>query len=132
MLYTESDVVEYITDNDVKFIRLSFCDVFGVQKNLSIMPVELEHAFRTGVPVDASAVRGFGDEESGDVLLLSGTATGDTVFAAVYDGAQLLDAQVCAVTDGAFSLTVRAGGTVCLFMTRSGCPLTPKLTVPAA
>ena len=29
------------------------------------------------------------------------------------------------------SLTVRAGGTVCLFMTRSGCPLTPKLTVPA-
>ena len=34
--------------------------------------------------------------------------------------------------DGAFSLTVRAGGTVCLFMTRSGCPLTPKLTVPAA
>lgn len=71
-------------------------------------------------------------EESGDVLLLSGTATGDTVFAAVYDGARLLDAQVCAVTDGAFSLTVRAGGTVCLFMTRSGCPLTPKLTVPAA
>ena len=71
-------------------------------------------------------------EESGDVLLLSGTATGDAVFAAVYDGARLLDAQVCAVTDGAFSLTVRAGGTVCLFMTRSGCPLTPKLTVPAA
>ena len=72
-------------------------------------------------------------EESGDVLLLSGTATGDTVFAAVYDGAQrLLDAQVRAVTGGAFSLTVRAGGAVCLFMTRSGCPLTPKLTVPAA
>ena len=70
-------------------------------------------------------------EESGDVLLLSGTATGDTVFAAVYDGARLLDAQVCAVTDGAFSLTVCTGGTVCLFMTRSGCPLTPKLTVPA-
>lgn len=71
-------------------------------------------------------------EESGDVLLLSGTATGDTVFAAVYDGTRLLDAQVCAVTDGAFSLTVCAGGAVCLFMTRSGCPLTPKLTVPAA
>ena len=75
MLYTESDVVEYITDNDVKFIRLSFCDVFGVQKNLSIMPVELEHAFRTGVPVDASAVRGFGDEESGDVLLFPDPST---------------------------------------------------------
>lgn len=71
-------------------------------------------------------------EESGDVLLLSGTATGDTVFAAVYDGTRLLDAQVCAVKDGTFSLTVRAGGTVCLFMTQDGCPLTPKLTVPAA
>ena len=71
-------------------------------------------------------------ETSGDVLLLGGTATGDTVLAAVYDGTRLLDAQVCAVTDGAFSLTVRAGGAVCLFMTRDGCPLTPKLTVPAA
>lgn len=71
-------------------------------------------------------------EESGDVLLLSGTATGDAVLAAVYDGMRLLDAQVCAVKDGTFSLTVRAGGTVCLFMTQDGCPLTPKLTVPAA
>lgn len=75
MLYTESDVMEFITDNDVKFIRLSFCDVFGIQKNLSIMPVELEHAFRTGIPVDASAVRGFGGEESGDMLLFPDPST---------------------------------------------------------
>ena len=82
---------------------------------------------------DEQVLEGTRAEESGDVLLLSGTATGDTVFAAVYDRAQrLLDAQVCAVKDGTFSLTVRAGGTVCLFMTQDGCPLTPKLTVPAA
>ena len=75
MLYTESDVMEFIAENDVKFIRLSFCDIFGIQKNLSIMPVELEYAFRTGIPVDSSAVRGFGDEESGDMLLFPDPST---------------------------------------------------------
>ena len=42
---TMSEVVQFIQENDVKFIRLAFCDIFGNQKNIAIMPTELERAF---------------------------------------------------------------------------------------
>lgn len=45
MLYTEQDVFDYIEQEDVKFIRLTFCDLSGKQKNISIMPQELSRAF---------------------------------------------------------------------------------------
>ena len=37
---TMSEVVQFIQENDVKFIRLAFCDIFGNQKNIAIMPTE--------------------------------------------------------------------------------------------
>ena len=60
MIYTASDVYDYIEQEDVKFIRLAFCDVTGRQKNISIMPEELERAFSCGISFDASAIAGFG------------------------------------------------------------------------
>lgn len=53
----------------MKFIRLAFCDVFGRQKNISIMPQELSRAFEYGIAFDASSVAGFGDEAHSDLLL---------------------------------------------------------------
>ena len=53
----------------MKFIRLAFCDVFGKQKNISIMPEELPRAFEYGIAFDASAIAGFGDETRCDLLL---------------------------------------------------------------
>ena len=35
MFFSESDVTEFIEDNDVKFIRLTFCDTLGVMKNIA-------------------------------------------------------------------------------------------------
>ena len=69
MLYTEEDVFSYIEQEDVKFIRLAFCDVAGRQKNISIMPQELKRAFSQGISFDASAVAGFGDVVDSDLLL---------------------------------------------------------------
>ncbi len=69
MKYTESEVMQFVEEEDVKFIRLAFCDVYGTPKNISIMPGELARAFREGIPFDASAVRGFGDETHSDLLL---------------------------------------------------------------
>ena len=40
MKYTKEEVSQFIQEEDVKFIRLAFCDVFGKQKNVSIMPDE--------------------------------------------------------------------------------------------
>ena len=41
MKYSKEEVMQYVAEEDVKFIRLAFCDVFGKQKNISIMPDEL-------------------------------------------------------------------------------------------
>ena len=69
MKYSKDEVIQYIREEDVKFIRLSFCDVFGRQKNISIMPQELDRAFSYGIAIDASAIDGFGDESRSDLLL---------------------------------------------------------------
>lgn len=69
MKYSKQEVIQYVQEEDVKFIRLAFCNVFGRQKNISIMPEELERAFSYGIAIDASAIAGFGDEAHSDLLL---------------------------------------------------------------
>ena len=62
MVYTQSEVFDFIEQEDVKFIRLAFCDVYGNQKNVSIMPDELPKAFKSGISFDASAIDGLAVE----------------------------------------------------------------------
>ena len=69
MKYSKEEVLQYVREEDVKFIRLAFFDVFGKQKNISIMPEELPRAFEYGIAFDASAIAGFGDETRCDLLL---------------------------------------------------------------
>lgn len=68
-MYSYDEVMTFVEEEDVKFIRLAFCDVFGRQKNLSIMPSELKRAFEDGVSFDASAIAGFGTEQKSDLFL---------------------------------------------------------------
>lgn len=74
MKYTPEEVMQYIQE-DVKFIRLAFCDVRGCQKNISIMPHELERAFQYGIAIDGAAIAGFGDEVHSDLFLHPDPAT---------------------------------------------------------
>ena len=73
--YTYREVMQYISENDVKFIRLAFCDILGMQKNISIMPRELSRAFEEGITFDASAVRGFMNIDMSDLLLFPDPTT---------------------------------------------------------
>ncbi len=75
MNYTAQEVRQYVEQEDVKFIRLAFCDVFGRQKNLAILPSELDRAFSFGIPFDASAIPGFGGEVRSDLILHPDPAT---------------------------------------------------------
>ncbi|MEA4871069.1 MAG: glutamine synthetase family protein [Christensenella sp.] len=75
MTYTAQEIADYAAAEDVKFIRLAFCDVFGMPKNISIMPEELPRAFSDGISIDASAIRGFGDEAHSDLLLFPNPET---------------------------------------------------------
>ena len=47
MKYSKEEVIQYVQEEDVKFIRLAFCDVFGKQKNISIMPERTFFVVRT-------------------------------------------------------------------------------------
>ena len=69
MKYSKQEVMQYVAEEDVKFVRMAFCDVFGRQKNISVMPDALALAFEYGIAVDASAIAGFGGEVHSDLLL---------------------------------------------------------------
>lgn len=69
MSYSVEETLQYIMEDDVKFIRLAFVDVFGKQKNVSIMPDGLPRAFSRGIAIDASAIAGFGGAVHSDLML---------------------------------------------------------------
>ncbi|WP_058485608.1 type I glutamate--ammonia ligase [Defluviitalea phaphyphila] len=75
MTYTMKEVLEFVKENDVKFIRLAFCDILGIQKNISILPEELERAFEQGISFDASSILGFMDVEKSDLFLYPDPST---------------------------------------------------------
>ena len=60
MNYSKDEIKQYVAEEDIKFIRLAFCDLSGRQKNISIHPDELDRAFTYGIAFDASAIPGFG------------------------------------------------------------------------
>lgn len=71
MSNSPKEILKFVEENDVKFIRLTFCDIFGNLKNIAVMPNELEHAFTHGIPFDASE---FG-ENSSDLFLVPDIST---------------------------------------------------------
>ena len=72
---TMQAVLQFVEENDVKFIRLAFCDVMGTLKNIAIMPSELPRAFETGVSFDASSILGFAPVDKSDLFLFPDAAT---------------------------------------------------------
>ena len=75
MKYSQQEVMQFVEQEDVKFIRLAFCDVFGKQKNLSVMPGELARVFEFGAGLDASAVDGFAMGARSDLFLMPDPST---------------------------------------------------------
>lgn len=73
MKYTPDEVMQYVREEDVKFVRMAFCDVYGRHKNVAIQASELPRAFERGIAVDASAIDGFGTD--GDLLLHPDSST---------------------------------------------------------
>ena len=69
MKYTREEVIQYVEEEDVKFIRMAFCDVYGRQRNVAVMADELPRAFAHGIAFDASAIPGFGGEVRSDLFL---------------------------------------------------------------
>ena len=75
MKYSESEIRQYVAEEDIKFLRMTFFDLAGNQKNTSILPDALDRAFSTGIAFDASAIPGFGEELHSDLFLQPDTST---------------------------------------------------------
>jgi len=69
MTYTKEDVVRLVAEKEVQFISLTFCDVYGKQKNITIVPSELERAMNSGISLDASQIIGFQTDAKIDLLV---------------------------------------------------------------
>lgn len=65
------EILKFVEENDVKFIRLTFSDISGNLKNIAIMPNELPRAFTDGIPFDASSFSG----NCSDLLLFPDIST---------------------------------------------------------
>lgn len=71
MSFSPREILKFVEENDVKFIRLTFSDVSGSLKNVAIMPDELPRAFEYGIPFDASSISGCRE----DMLLVPDIST---------------------------------------------------------
>ncbi len=74
-MYTREDVLTFVEEEDVKFIRLAFVDLYGIQKNIAIMPEELKRAFSEGIPFDSCNIGGFNKYVLSDLYLHPDPAT---------------------------------------------------------
>lgn len=75
MIYSESEILQYIEENDVRFVKLAFCDVNGSMKNLSIPASGLELAFARGIRVTAKKLTGFDSAGGRDLFLFPDAQT---------------------------------------------------------
>ena len=41
---TQQDILDFVEDNNVKFVRFAFCDIFGTQKNIAVLASNLSKA----------------------------------------------------------------------------------------
>lgn len=67
--YTKDDIVKLVAENDVRFIRLQFTDIFGMLKNVAITTTELEKALDSKCMFDGSSIDGFVRIEESDMIL---------------------------------------------------------------
>ena len=75
MIYSENEILQYIEENDVKFVKLSFCDMNGRLKNISILSSELAVTFERGARISAKKIQGFSAAGGRDLFLFPDAQT---------------------------------------------------------
>lgn len=67
--YSKEDILRLVEENDIKFIRLQFTDIFGTLKNVSITDKQLNRILQNGCMFDGSSIEGFVRIEESDMIL---------------------------------------------------------------
>lgn len=69
MSYTKEEILRIAKENDVKFIRLQFTDIFGQMKNVAITDKQLAKVLDEGAMFDGSSIEGFVRIDESDMYL---------------------------------------------------------------
>ena len=83
---TQQDVLDFVEDNNVKFVRFAFCDIFGTQKNIAVLASDLPKALEDGVCFDGSSIAGFMKVEESDLVIAPRPAHRDHPALAAHRG----------------------------------------------
>lgn len=67
--YNREDIIKMVREQDVRFIRLQFTDIFGMLKNVAITSEQLEKALDNKCMFDGSSIEGFVRIEESDMYL---------------------------------------------------------------
>ena len=62
-------ILKKVEDQNVKFMRLQFTDIFGITKNVEVPSSQFRHALDGGVMFDGSSIDGFARIEESDMYL---------------------------------------------------------------
>jgi glutamine synthetase len=65
---TKEEVLKFVKDKDVKFIRIWFTDILGQLKSFAITAEELEGAFEEGMGFDGSSIKGYARIDESDMI----------------------------------------------------------------
>src|SRR5436190_124766 len=97
---TSDEVLGFISDEEVKFVDVRFCDLPGIMQHFTV-PVQSfgQDTIDEGLAFDGSSVRGFQEIHESDMLLLPDLAT-----APVDPFADLRDAIVLNLIDSGFTV----------------------------
>lgn len=75
MIYSENEILQYIEENDVKFVKLTFCSLDGKLKNISVLSSEMAAVFERGIRVTAGKIKGFSVAGGRDIFLFPDAGT---------------------------------------------------------
>src|SRR3954465_14288712 len=72
---TAAEILEIARKNNVRFLRLQFTDILGINKNVEIPASQFEKALAGDIMFDGSSIEGFVRIEESDMLLVPDLAT---------------------------------------------------------
>jgi glutamine synthetase len=67
--YTKEDIIRMVKEEDIKFVRMQFTDIFGQLKNVAITASQIEKAVSNQIAMDGSSIEGFVRIEESDQYL---------------------------------------------------------------
>jgi len=74
-MQTRREILRSAKERNVRYVRLAFVDILGIEKNITIPVSELEHALDGAVTFDGGSIDGFVRDEEVDMMLLPDPAT---------------------------------------------------------